>query len=279
MRNSTVGVVGAGLMGREIALVAALADLSTFLHDASEDALGAAELHNASVVAGRRYDNTDRARLHGRLSYAASLRDLAGCTVVIEAVPEDAALKGEVLAALDRLLPADALIASNTSSLPIGDLAGHLPAARRGRFLGMHFSAPVSRMDFLEIIPGKDTDEAAVADAAELGRLLGKQPIFAKDVPGFAANRLLFALLAEAQRLVDEGVASVEDIDRACRLGLGHPAGPFEVMDHMSTALALDIHRILQDAYGDRFGHSARLEQLVRHGALGRKTGHGWRDY
>lgn len=277
--DPSVGVIGAGQMGREIALVFALADIPTWNIDYDPAALTAAELHVGSLMGGARYQDADRDRVHTRLSYTENLTDIAGATIVIEAVPEDEALKRSLLDDIAAITNPGAFIASNTSSLPISKLAEGLPADRRGRFIGMHFASPVSRMRFLEIIPGEATSDETVAEATELAATLGKQPTFSKDVPGFASNRLLFALLAEAERLVDEGVASVEDIDRTCRLALGHPVGPFELMDHISNGLALDIHEILKDAYGDRFAASKALRDLVSHGALGRKAGRGWHSY
>lgn len=275
----SIGVVGAGQMGREIALVFALADFPTWNVDTDDAALTAANLHVGTLLGRARYDDADRARVHARLTHTQRLGDLSGATVVIESIPEDERLKHKVLADIAATTNPGTLIASNTSSLPITGLAEALPKARRKGFIGMHFSSPVSRMAFLEVIPGDDTEDPAVALATELGAAVGKQPTFSKDVPGFASNRLLFALLTEAQRLVDEGVASIENIDRTCRLALGHPLGPFQLMDHMSNQLALDIHEILQDAYGDRFAASKALRNLIGHGALGRKAGRGWHGY
>lgn len=274
-----VGVIGAGQMGREIAFVFALADYPTWNLDRDAAALNAADLHVGALLDSSRFLDADRARVRARLSYSERLADLAGATIVVEAVPEDEALKRTLLAEIAATTKPGTLIASNTSSLPISLLAEALPADRRGRFIGMHFSSPVSRMAFLEIIPGKATSRSTVDEATALAAALGKQPTFSKDVPGFASNRLLFALLAEAQRLVDEGVASIEDIDRTCRLALGHPVGPFELMDHMSNTLALDIHEILERAYGDRFAPGNALRELIANGALGRTAGRGWYDY
>ncbi len=274
-----VGVIGAGHMGREIAFVFALADYPTWNIDTDGAALNAADLHVASLLGRSRFTDADRTRVRALLTYSERLTDLAAATIVVEAVPEDEALKHTLLAEIATITKPDTLIASNTSSLPISLLAEALPAHRRGRFIGMHFSSPVSRMRFLEIIPGKATSRATVEEATALAAALDKQPTFSKDVPGFASNRLLFALLAEAQRLVDEGVASIEDIDRTCRLALGHPVGPFELLDHMSNTLALDIHEILERAYGDRFAPGNGLRELIGDGAVGRKAGRGWYDY
>ena len=275
----SIGIVGAGQMGREIAMVFALSDFPTWNVDPDESALTSADLHVGALLGGSRYKDADRARVHARLSYTDRLAALSGATVVIETVPEDEDLKHKILAEIAATTNRGTLIASNTSSLPISGLAQALPEDRRKDFIGMHFAAPVSRMAFLEIIPGDDTEDEAIALATELGAAIGKHPTFSKDVPGFASNRLLFALLAEAQRLVDEDVATIEDIDRTCRLALGHPIGPFQLMDHMSNKLALDIHAILESAYGERFAASKALRNLISHGALGRKAGRGWHGY
>ena len=275
----SIGVVGAGQMGREIALIFALADYPTWNVDSDESALTSAELHVGALLGGSRYEDVDRARIHARLTYTQRLGDLSGATVVIETIPENRDLKHKVLAEIAATTNRGTLIASNTSSLPITELAEALPEDRRKDFIGMHFAAPVSRMEFLEIVPGEATADEAISLATELGAAVRKKPTFSKDVAGFASNRLLFALLAEAQRLVDEDVATIEDIDRICRLGLGHPIGPFQLMDHMSNKLALDIHEILEAAYGDRFAASKALRNLIGHGALGRKAGRGWHGY
>jgi len=265
-----VGVVGAGQMGREIAMVFACADCPTRLTDHHKGAMVAARDHIAARLA-------DGARAH--LSLTKDLTDFADCSLVIEAVAEDVTVKQRVLADLANIVPADAILATNTSSIPIGTLAEALPTDRRAGFLGMHFSSPASRMAFLEIIPGAETAAETLAEARRVGAAIGKTVTQSADVPGFASNRLLFALLAEAQRLLDEGVASRDDIDRTCRLALGHPLGPFELMDHISTGLTLDIQTMLHDAYGARYEPGPSLRRKVADGEQGRRTGMGFYDY
>ena len=270
-----VGVVGAGMMGREIAFVFALAGHDVLLTDADRAVLDAAMAHNRDLLASGRFGAADLANL-------TPVTDLSGFgdrTLVIEAVFEDAEIKGEVLGDVDRTCPADCIIASNTSSIPITTLAQSLGAVRRSRFLGMHFSSPVSRMEFLELIRGPETADAAMDFAAAVGRDVGKAPTRSADVPGFASNRLLFALLTEAIRLVEEGVATPEDIDATCRLALGHPVGPFRLMDRISNTLVRDVQRILTDAYGARYETGAALDELIARGHTGRKAGRGWHRY
>jgi len=182
-----------------------------------------------------------------------------------------------VLAALDRVCKPDCLIATNTSTIPISTLAAVLPNARRGRFIGTHYFSPVSRMKLVEIIPAFETSETAVETAMRLCRGAGKTPIRVKDVVGFAVNRVLHAFIIEAIKLVEEGVASPADIDTACRLGLGHPMGPFELMDATTTSLSLQVQEILFEAYGERFRPPALLKQKVKAGYIGKKAGKGWR--
>jgi len=194
-------------------------------------------------------------------------------------VAEDLTVKQTVLADLAAIVRTDAILATNTSSIPIGQLAKALPAERRARFLGMHFASPATRMAFLEIIPGAETAAATITEARRVGTAIGKTVAQSADVPGFASNRLLFALLAEAQRLLDEGVASRDDIDRTCRLALGHPLGPFELMDHISTGLTLDVQTMLHEAYGPRYEPGRSLREKVARGEQGRRTAKGFYDY
>jgi 3-hydroxybutyryl-CoA dehydrogenase len=150
---------------------------------------------------------------------------------------------------------------------------------RRGRFLGTHFFSPVSLMKLVEVVPGLETKEDAVNTTMDICRLIGKTPIRVKDVAGFAVNRLLHAMWIEAERCVEEGVATPEDIDIACRLGLGHPVGPFQLMDLVTNELTLNIQEILHESYGPRFMPRPVLRQKVDAGHSGRKTGKGWYDY
>jgi len=186
-------------------------------------------------------------------------------------------VKAAVLADLDRICQPECLIATNTSTIPITVLAASVGAARRARVIGTHYFSPVSRMKLVEVIPGLHTDEATIATAMRLARDAGKTPIRIKDVAGFAVNRLLHVFMIEAVRLVEEGVATPEDIDLACRLGLGHPMGPFELMDATTSSLCLEAQQIMHDAYGERFRPRPLLKQRVRAGLVGGKGKPGWR--
>ncbi|MGH7089769.1 MAG: 3-hydroxyacyl-CoA dehydrogenase family protein, partial [Stellaceae bacterium] len=197
--------------------------------------------------------------------------------VVIEAIFENEAAKAELFRTLDRICGGETIFATNTSSIAISTLASYVAPARRKNFLGTHYFSPVSRMKLVEIIPAFDTGETAVAAATRLAQGAGKVPVLVKDVTGFAVNRVLSAMLIEAVKLVEEGVATPADIDQACRLGLGHPMGPFELMDAVSSSLALEVEEILFAAYGERFRPPALMKQMVKAGRIGRKAGKGWR--
>jgi 3-hydroxybutyryl-CoA dehydrogenase len=274
------GVVGAGLMGTEIALVFALAGFEVMLCDSDEQALERAirrietllERRGAAGL-GAPHEQRDVLAL---VSVSPALSSLSPCGFVTEAVFEDLEIKSALLAALDEICPAACIIASNTSTLPISSLAAALRPPRRPRFLGTHYFSPVSRMALVEVIRGFDTAEQTVSQTLELAKTIGKTPILVKDVAGFAVNRMLHALLIEAVKLVEEGVATPADLDTACRLGLGHPVGPFALMDLVTSSLTLQVQGILHDVYGERFRPPALLKQRVAAGYAGGRALPGW---
>lgn len=280
MTDLKAGVVGAGLMGAEIALVFALGGREVVLNDRDMAALdrGAARIATVLVKGGERgsYTTKQADAALARIRTTTDLADFADCGIVTEAVFETIEVKTAVLQALDAACPADCVIATNTSTIPISTLAGALSPARRNRFIGTHYFSPVSRMPLVELIPGFDTDSAIVDRVADLMRSIGKTPIVVKDVAGFAVNRMLHAMMIEAVRLVEEGVASPEALDIACRLGLGHPIGPFALMDVVSADLCLQVQTILQEAYGERFRPPALLKQRVAAGFGGGPGMRGW---
>lgn len=278
-----IGVVGAGMMGSEIALVLAAAGHQVVLADRDEALArraveGLGPVLEAAVAKGALLQEGAADAL-SRVAPVAGLDGLRDADVVVEAVFEDAAVKAGVFAELDGVLREDAVLATNTSTLSVSSLAASLAPARRRRFLGAHFFSPVSRMALVEIIPGLDTDEAAVATVEALVRGAGKTPVRVADVPGFAVNRLLHAMLIEATRLVEEGVCLPQDVDTLCRLGLGHPVGPFRLMDAAKNSLVLQVQEILHAAYGERFLPRPALRRLVASGRTGRAAGRGWYEY
>lgn len=276
-----IGVVGAGLMGAEIALVYALAGHDVLLSDTA-DALLEAALDRLGVILDKGvprgfYMPEDKPAAIGRISTTTDLRRFSDRDAVFEAVFEDETVKAAVWRRLDEACAAHCLFASNTSSIAISTLASYVQPERRTRFLGTHYFSPVSRMKLVEVIPGFETSDETVETAMRLCRGAGKVPIRVKDVVGFAVNRVFHALLIEAIKLVEDGVALPEDIDTACRLGLGHPMGPFELMDSFTSSLTLQVQEILFEAYGERFRPPALLKQRVKAGYIGRKAGRGWR--
>lgn len=278
---NSVGVVGAGLMGREIALVFALSGREVTLCDQTEAALAGArdrltQILEKGVNRGFYGAETVAAAL-SRIHATVKLDALDACDFVTEAVFEREDVKAAVYAELDRVCRPDCIIATNTSTIPISVLASHLSEARRRFFVGTHYFSPVSRMKLVEVIPGIETSADVLRMTLELCQAIGKTPISVKDVPGFAVNRLLHAFAIEAIRLVEENVASPEDIDTACRLGLGHPMGPFELMDATTSSLVLQVQEILHDAYGERFRPRPLLKQRVAAGYAGGRGKPGWR--
>ncbi len=275
-----IGIVGAGLMGAEIALVYALAGYDVLLCDRTDDELKAALDRLAGIldkgIARGFYKETEKLPTLARIAVTTDLAGFADRDMVTEAVFEDESVKAGIFRTLDRICRPDALIASNTSSIAISTLASHLHADRRPNFIGTHYFSPVSRMKLVEVIPHFDTAEAAVERAMAYCCDAGKTPIRVKDVVGFAVNRVLHAFVIEAIKLVEEGVATPEDIDLACKLGLGHPIGPFELMDVTTSSLCLQVQEILYAAYGERFRPPALLKQRVNAGYLGRRAGRGW---
>jgi 3-hydroxybutyryl-CoA dehydrogenase len=278
-----IGVVGAGMMGSEIALMFALSGHPTLLSDLSPDAakLAIERLHGVLDRGIPRGFWSEAAAETARrqLSVADGLEAYDACDFVIEAVFENEDLKRDVFRKLDAILAPEAGLASNTSSISITSLSAALVESRRARFVGTHFFSPVSRMRLVEVIPTIDTDPAFVDAVEKTMVAIGKAPIRVKDVVGFAVNRLLHALVIESIRLVEEGVCSPADIDVACKLGLGHPIGPFELLDNTQNSLSLSVHEILHQAYGERFLPRPLLRQLVAAGYNGRKAGRGWHRY
>jgi 3-hydroxybutyryl-CoA dehydrogenase len=277
-----VAVIGAGTMGTGIAQVAARAGYRTAIYDAVEgaarrsiDRIG--EALSRAVERGK-CTAQEREETLARLSIAGDLESAAGeADLVIEAAPEDLALKRDLFGRLSRAARGDAILASNTSSLPISAIAA---AARHpARVIGLHFFNPVPAMKLLEIVQGERTDPMVVTACRAVGGRLGKEVVVVRDAPGFATSRLGIALALEAMRMVEEGVASVEEIDRAIELGYGHPMGPLKLTDHVGLDVRLAIADHLLSELGERFRPPQILRRMVRAGKLGKKSGEGFYKY
>jgi 3-hydroxybutyryl-CoA dehydrogenase len=271
------------MMGSEIALVFALADRKVRLMDTDQAYVDKAMKKLEGVLdsgIGRGFfAEEDKPRALANIETSTDVSAYGDVDLVIEAITEDQEAKGALYKKLDAVLKPDCIIASNTSSISISVLASYFSEARQKNFLGLHFFSPVSRMKLVEVISGFDSDAEVVKAATAAVEEIGKSPIQVKDVVGFAVNRILFAMWDEAIRLVEEGACTPEDIDTGCRLGLGHPVGPFELMDNITIDLALKVSNILEDAYGDRMHVRPTIKQLHAAGRLGRRYGRGWYRY
>ena len=275
-------VIGAGTMGTGIAQVAARAGYRVELFDVAAGAaqksverIGEALLR---AVEKGRCTAAEREEALGRLQAAPDLEAAAAhADLIVEAAPEDLSLKKELFARLSRAARPDAILASNTSSLPITAIAA---AARNPeRVVGLHFFNPVPAMKLLEIVQGERTHPLVVTAAQAVGARLGKEVVVVRDAPGFATSRLGIALAMEAIRMLEEGVASAEEIDRAIELGYGHPMGPLKLTDQVGLDVRLAIAEHLLAELGERFRPPQLLRRLVRAGKLGKKSGEGFYKY
>lgn len=279
---ASVGVVGAGTMGNEIAEAFAQAGYDVVLVDTSDEFLdrGLERITSAldRLVARERLTGEQRDTILSRIEGSTDLERLSDCTLVIEAVPEDRQLKADIFRKLSETVDPDTVLASNTSSLSITELA-HC-ATNPERVIGMHFFNPVPKLKLVEIVPGRATSEDTVAFAVAVAMQLGKQPIVVGDSPGFVANRLLIPMINEAVFALNEGVASAEDIDAVMRLGASHPMGPLELADMIGLDTVLSIMEAMHHAFGDdKYRPAQMLRQMVSGGQLGRKSGQGFYQY
>ena len=279
----TITVIGAGTMGAGIAHVAAAAGLAVQLFDAAAGAaaagLGRIEKSLARGVELGKVSPADRDAALGRIRACDELAAAcAGTDCAIEAVPEVLALKREIFAAVDRAAPEHALLATNTSSLPVGEIAAGVRAP--GRLVGMHFFNPVHVMKLVEVVQHAGSDADAVALAVALAGRLGKTPITVADSPGFASSRLGLVIGLEAMRMVEQGVASARDIDIAMELGYNHPMGPLKLTDLVGLDVRLSIAEYLHRELGsETFRPPELLRRLVSEGKLGKKSGQGFYDW
>jgi len=274
---SDVGVLGGGRMGAGIAHAFLLAGSRVTVVERDADAAAAAStrvLESVAASVARGTADEDEAVIAARFATSTDVADFARAGLVIEAVPEDLDLKVDALTRVEAVLSPEAALASNTSSISIDQLAALLE--RPARFLGMHFFNPVPASSLVEIVRGDGTEGTLVAQAREWVESIGKTPIVVADAPGFASSRLGVALGLEAIRMLEEGVASAEDIDAAMTLGYKHPVGPLRLTDLVGLDVRLGIAEYLSSRLGERFAPPALLRRLVAEGKLGRKTGEGF---
>jgi 3-hydroxybutyryl-CoA dehydrogenase len=282
MEVKSIMVVGAGFMGAGIAQVAAQAGYKVHLYDIAPAAVekgiaGIKKILGKNVDKGKLAQaDMDAALAH--IISSTKLEDAQDCELVIEAVFENFELKKEIFQKLDEICKPEAVLATNTSSIPITKIAAAVK--RPDKFIGMHFFSPVPVMKLCEIIRGIKTSDDAVQITMEAAQKMGKVTVISKDVPGFIVNRINAAFRNEAYRCMEEGVATIEDIDKAIKAGLNHPMGPFELADFVGLDVGFNVASTLYAGYKDaRFAPNATLEKLNISGDLGRKTGKGWYDY
>jgi 3-hydroxybutyryl-CoA dehydrogenase len=273
----TIGVVGGGTMGTGIAYVFALAGFQTTVVEPgdarAEQMFAEIEAAAAAAVGRSKIDATQAAALRSRIARVRSVAELAfGLDLVVESVPEQRALKLGVLSELESKRPT--LLASNTSSISIDDLASALSEPQQ--FIGMHFFNPVWSLGLVELIRGAHTSESSLGLAQEFVTVIGKQSIVVADIPGFATSRLDLIASLEAMRMLEDGVASAEEIDRAAELAYRHPVGPLRLSDIVGLDVRLDIARQLELTYGERYRPPQILIDKVAAGHLGRKSGQGF---
>jgi 3-hydroxybutyryl-CoA dehydrogenase len=278
----SIGVVGAGTMGHGIAQVAAQAGYDTSLYDVTRElAEGGLARIGENLQQGidkGKVKPEERTATLGRLRATGELADLASCQMVIEAAPEQMALKQAIFQKLAGTCAETCLLASNTSSLSLTELAASVK--RPERVVGMHFFNPVHRMKLLEIIRAYQSSDESVRAARQVGERMGKEIVEVKDSPGFASTRLGVLVGMEAIRMVEEGVASPEDIDRAMELGYGYPMGPLKLGDLVGLDVRLAIGEYLAQELGNpAFRPPQLLKKMVRAGKLGRKSGQGFYRY
>jgi len=282
MEVKTVAVIGAGTMGRGIAYAAAAGGYRTILEDVSASMLeqGLAYIRQSldDGVARGKLTPPQKEQTLAQLGSARSVEDACReADLVIEAVPEEMELKLEIFTLLDKFAKPGAIFASNTSSLSITEMAAI--TFRPEKCIGMHFFNPVPKMKLLELVRGLETSEETIADCREAGRRMGKEVVVVREAPGFITSRINAMIGNEAFYMLEEGVATAEDIDKALKLGLNHPMGPFELVDLVGLDVRLSILDYLHRTLGEKYRPCPLLRQYVKAGRLGRKSGRGVYDY
>lgn len=275
----TIAVIGAGTMGHGIAQIAAQGGYSVWLHDINDDLLARAQqriIHNLTQGITRgKLTEEEKERTLAAVQLTTRLEQaVASADLVIEAIVEDLDAKRDLLRQAETLSPPHTILATNTSSLSIAEIASAL--TRPERLIGMHFFNPAHIMKLLEIVVTEQTSETALQVAREVGARMKKEAIVVRDVPGFATSRLGICLGLEAMRMLEEGVASAADIDKALELGYNHPMGPLRLTDLVGLDIRLNVAHYLHSRLGERFRPPEILKRKVAEGKLGKKTGEGF---
>jgi len=282
MQIKKVGVVGCGAMGAGIVEVSAQAGFPVIVSEANDDFLkkgmNSINAYYAKSVEKGRVTAQDKEAILSRIKGTINMADLNDCDIIIEAVPEKLDMKKNVFSQLDKICPKETILATNTSALSIVDIA--IATNRPDRVVGLHFFNPVPVMKLVEVVRSIATSVETVETAKEFGKTIGKSPVVVKDTPGFIVNRLVMPFTLNAIRLLEQGIATREDIDTACKQGLNHPMGPLEMTDFLGNDVlyygSLDMYEKYKDL---QFMPPILLQKMIAAGWLGRKAGKGFYDY